>query len=187
MSATAMGGDWITAYLDWEQWDAADARAPAPALFAAEVIAETAACSSEETATAYLEWIAPAAGVETLARAADSARRAFPPEDTGTLDAFRESMLLTALRTEADYLHILRRVMDAGDAAFPARKLVVDALTQAEKLLEDEQRAWSALRALRKASAERERDFLAGWPPALEGVAADVHALAGRLRELQTH
>jgi hypothetical protein len=150
MSVSAMDGDWVAAYLDWAQWDdAAEGRA-------ASGVAETVAWSSEETAAAYLEWIAaaPAAGAETL-------------------DAFRESMLLTALRTEADYLHILRRVMDAGDAAFPARKLVVDALVQAEKLLEDEQRAWGALRGTRD------------WP--LEGVAADVHALAGRLLELQVH
>lgn len=170
MSASAMGGDWVAAYLDWAQWDdAADERA------AVGGIAETVAWSSEETAAAYLEWIvaAPTAGAETPARARESARRVFPPDDAETLDAFRESMLLTALRTEADYLHILRRVMDAGDAAFPARKLVVDALVQAEKLLEDEQRAWGALMGTRD------------WP--LEGVVADVHALAGRLLELQVH
>jgi hypothetical protein len=151
MSASAMGGDWVAAYLDWaERDDAVDERA------AASGIAGTVAWSSEETAAAYLEWIVAA-----------------PAADAETLDAFRESMLLTALRTEADYLHILRRVMDAGDAAFPARKLVVDALVQAEKLLEDEQRAWGALMGTRD------------WP--LGGVAADVHALAGRLLELQVH
>jgi hypothetical protein len=175
MSASAMGGDWVAAYLDWAQWDdAADGRA-------ASEIAETVAWSSEETAAAYLEWIV----------AVPTARPVFPG-DAETLDAFRESMLLAALRTEADYLHILRRVMDAGDAAFPARKLAVDALMQAEKLLEDEQRAWSALKGLRNGErreprAEAETDSLAGWPLALEGVAADVHALAGRLLELQVH
>jgi hypothetical protein len=192
MSAYAMSGDWIAAYLDWGQWGAEGLRTIAQAPIAAEGIAEALACSSEEAAAAYLEWIAPAPAAETLSRALDSARRAPPPDDTGTLDALRESMLLTALRTEADYLHILRRVMDAGEAALPARKLVVDALTQAEKLLEEEQRAWSALRGLRngelrEARAEREGDLLAGWPLALEGVAAEVHALAGRLLDLQVH
>jgi hypothetical protein len=169
MSASAMDGDWVAAYLDWAQRDdAVDGRAGSG-------VAETATWSSEETAAAYLEWIVAA-----------------PAADAETLDAFRESMLLTALRTEADYLHILRRVMDAGDAAFPARKLVVDALVQAEKLLEDEQRAWCALRGLRggerfEPRAQGESDSLAGWPLALEGVAADVHALAGRLLELQVH
>ena len=187
MSASAKGGDWVAAYLDWAQWDAAIV----PPLFATDGISETVACSSEETAAAYLEWIAavPAAGAEMVARARDSARRALSAE---TLETFRESMLLTALRTEADYLHILRRVMDAGDAAFPARKLVVDALTQAEKLLEDEQRAWCSLIGLRNGElseprAQDERGFPADWPLALEGVAADVHALAGRLVELQVH
>ena len=171
MNTSAMGGDWVAAYLDWAQWDAAIM----PALSATDGISETVTCSSEETAAAYLEWIvaAPIAGAETIARARDSTRRVFPPDDAETLDAFRESILLTALRTEADYLHILRRVMDAGDAAFPARKLVVDALVQAEKLLEDEQRAWGALRGTRDRP--------------LEGVAADVHALAGRFLELQVH
>ena len=189
MSAT--GGDWVDAYLDWAQWDAAEGQPVTPAPFAADGMAEAIACSCEETAAAYLEWIAaaPAAGAEMLARASDSARRAL---SAATLETFRESMLLTALRTEADYLHILRRVMDAGDAAFPARKLVVDALTQAEKLLEDEQRAWCALIGLRNGElpephARDERGFLADWPLALEGVAADVHALAGRLVELQVH
>jgi len=181
MSASAMGGDWVAAYLDWAQRDAAIV----PALFATDGISETVACSSEETAAAYLEWIvaAPEAGAEALVRTRDSASRTLPRDDAATLEAFRESMLLAALRTEADYLHILRRVMDAGDAAFPARKLVVDALVQAEKLLEDEQRAWCALMG----RAQGERDFLAGWPLALEGVAADVHALAGKLVELQVH
>ena len=145
MNPNAIGGDWVAAYQDWMDCD------------------EGIACSSEETAIAYLEWnaAAPAARAEKFVG------------DTLTLDALRESMLVAALRTEADYLHILRRAMDAGDAAFPARKLVVDALSQAEKLLEDEQRAWVALMGPR--------------PPALEGVAADVHALAGRLLELQLH
>jgi hypothetical protein len=190
MSASAMGGDWVAAYLDWAQWGAAIA----PTLFASDGISEAVTCSSEETATAYLEWIvaAPTAAAEALVRTRDSAGRTLPRDDAATLDAFRESMLLTALRTEADYLHILRRVMDAGDAAFPARKLVVDALIQAEKLLEDEQRAWCALMGLRNGElleprAQGERDFLAGWPLALEGVAADVHALAGKLLELQVH
>jgi hypothetical protein len=158
MSASAMGGDWVAAYLDWaERDDAEDERA------AAGGVAETGAWGSEETAAAYLEWIV----------AVPTARRVLLPDDAETLDALRESMLLAALRTEADYLHILRRVMDAGDAAFPARKLVVDALVQADKLLEDEQRAWGAL------MGTRDRP--------LEGVAADVHALAGRLLELQVH
>ena len=190
MNTSAMGGDWVAAYLDWAQWDAAIM----PALSATDGISETVSCSSEETAAAYLEWIvaAPIAGAETIARERDSTRRVFPPDDAETLDAFRESMLLTALRTEADYLHTLRRVLDAGDPGFPARKLVADALMQADKLLEDERRAWCALMALRSGEplephAQGESDFLEGWPLALEGVAADVHALAGRFLELQVH
>ena len=144
MNSEAIGGDWVAAYLDWMESD------------------DQLSCSSEETAVAYLEWLEAAPAGPGLTA-----------DDKATLDALRESMLLTAMRTEADYLHILRRVMEAGDAALPARKLVVDALTQAEKLLEDERRAWLALMGPR--------------PLALEGVAADVHTLAGRLLELRVH
>lgn len=121
--------------------------------------------STPSWARAYLEWMDlaaanPASGGE---RAGAELRR---------LDVFQQAMLLMASRTEADCLEI------------------AEALRRAERLLEDERGAWQALSALRGCDRRRSRSatagFPGGWQEELDGVAADIHALAARVLALQS-
>jgi hypothetical protein len=186
MNANAPQGGWIVAYLEWLDGEERAGEAPGPA--AAEAAAAE-ACSCEETAAAYLEWIAaPSFG----RRATDRVGRATWAGDVVGLEAHREAMLLKALETEADCLHLLRRVVDEGDAPSPPVKLIVEALADADRLCQDEQRAWAALAMLQRSQLAAPRAeggfYLAGsWPRALESVALDVRALAAKVLALQLH
>ena len=115
MDANASG--WIAAYLEWADADVCAIEAPEAA---AGEIPDTDACSctETETAAAYLEWMTAAAFGR---RAGDRAGRAIRAGDAAGLHDFREAMLLKALQTETDLLHLLSSlaVIERGGPASP--------------------------------------------------------------------
>jgi len=84
-----------------------------------------------------------------------------------------ESILQTALRTEAECVQIARRALDLEDASAAMRD-AYDALSYAERLLQDERQAWRVLH----------RDFTHRWPHPLLEIDADVRRLTRRVSEL---
>ena len=97
-----------------------------------------------------------------------------------------------ALRTEADCVHMLRQVLEMDGAGAGDLQLAIEGLEDAQRLLEGEQRAWHALMDIREAGwAMPERLLPAGfdeeWPTALDSVAAEVRALAGKILAMHPH
>lgn len=178
--------DWIGAYLEWSN---SDDPAAGSSSFRSNGIVEPSADAGGEFPAAYFEWmdaIEPARQADfreyAIAAAADSGGGGA----AGERDAFREVTLLAALQTEADCVHILRRILDGGGATPGTVKLVCEAIGHAERLLEEEQSAWHALTGLRRGDLPQWRataptNFAADWPHALEDVAADVRALTGKV------
>jgi hypothetical protein len=182
--------DWIGEYLDWTQPDgwtvgASPHATGGPAQASADV--------GQEFVTAYLDWMD---WVEPV-RAAKSPYRAIARDSVGSggdmagLDAFEEA-LVAALRTESDCLQLLRRVLDAGKTPPRIVRFASKTLMHAERLLEDERRAWRSLAALRHYDWPHSRlawdsGDETDWPHALEEVAADVHALQGTVQAMQRH
>jgi len=124
--------------------------------------------SAAEWTTAYLEWI------------------------DASPDFSREGVLLMTLRTEADCVHVLRQVLEAGSTAPGTLRLAIEGLEDAQRLLEGEQRAWRALRDVREEGWTAPQRLWPGgfereWPAALESVASDVRALADKVLALQPH
>ncbi len=145
----------------------------------------------------YLEWMEAAtvaAAVPLLAiragipRAAGNDGDAFPAER----EQFRETVLMDALRIESECVHILSRLLDNGEGTPEKVALALDTLREANDLLADESRAWHALRTRRQwqlalspiGAWETQLDYQ--WSAALDHVAADVHALAGRVIALHS-
>lgn len=168
--------DWIAEYLEWsgagEVGGSQGARASGSGASADEGVGGT-------FVAAYLEWMQGAA-------------------DEASEIARREAALWAALRTESECVRILRRLLEARDAAPGALQFAYEALECADRLLEDERSAWLALEALRRSQAAQQRMVrhrhvggewyaLDDWPHAIEHVAADVHALMGKVLELRTH
>jgi hypothetical protein len=121
--------DWIVEYLEWSS---EGERALVTGALAGSGIDAASAGSDGEFSAAYLEWMDAAQAVTKPAF--DLARR--------------EAALWAALRTESDCVHLLRQLLEAGDA--PPRSM-----TFAFETLED--------------------------------VAADVHALMGKVLEMRVH
>jgi hypothetical protein len=121
--------DWIVEYLEWSNAGERDFWPGAPA---GSGIDAAGAGSSSEFSAAYLEWT-------------DAAQAVIEP---GFDLARREAALWAALRTESDCVHILRQLLEAGDAPPRSMKFAFEAI---------------------------------------EDVAADVHALMGKVLELRVH
>jgi len=182
--------DWIGAYLDWTQIE----RMESAALWAASGgRASVRAGADGDFPAAYLEWLD--AGVSPNAsssskRSATPSRRA--SDVFGGTGAVHEAVLLAALHTESDCLHLLRQVLDTGAPNAGTVRLAVQALEYAHRLLDDERSAWRVLNALegngrRRASDVWRTGLEADWPHALENVAADVQALTGKVLALHVH
>jgi len=180
------GTDWISAFLEWtfneseRAW--ADLRAHDDAVLASE--------GEEEIAGAYLEWI----DASPLAAAGPhfGIDRRGLRGGTGLLDLSREGVLLMALRTEADCVHMLRQVLEMDGAGAGSLRMAIEGLEEAQRLLEGEQRAWHALMDLRQAGwSMPEKLWSSGfdqeWPSALDNVAAEVRALAGKVLAMHPH
>jgi hypothetical protein len=178
--------NWIGAYLEWTS---ADVRALGLGPLVRSGIWENHADASGEFAAAYLDWMGGRRGGSDYDAAASVSDPGVDP--ARGLDVFREA-LMVALRTESDCIRFLRRILEAGDTSTHTVKLASEALEHAERLLEDERRAWRALPGLNRgdlpqSSTARRADFENNWPRALEEVAADVQALAGTVLALQAH
>ena len=160
--------EWIDAYLEWTD---TESRTAARVLLAASMDAEAAM----DITTAYLEWLDAPPAKERRAVASS----AMQPQ--------REAVLLLALRTESECMHMLRQALDCGFSTSQTLRVAMEALDCARSLLDSERRAWQALSTLRvneDASVSWERR---DWPGALANVEADVRALSGRILELRAH
>ena len=177
--------DWIGAYLEWTQ---GDSMASAASSSARGVVA-----TDGDFPAVYLEWL----DADALARAPLSGNRSAAParrasDVFGGAGGFHEAVLLAALHTESDCLHLLRQVLDGGAPNRGTVRLAVEALGYAHQLLDDERSAWRVLSALGGNGRRRSSDvwrtgFEADWPHALENVAADVQALTGKVLALHVH
>jgi hypothetical protein len=121
--------DWIVEYLEWSN---AGERGALPGVLAAVSVEAASDGAGDGFAAAYLEWM-------------DAAQ---PVSEPGFDLARREAALWAALCTESDCVHILRQLLDAGDAPPRTVKFAFEAI---------------------------------------EDVAADVHALMGKVLELRVH
>lgn len=180
MDQTSSAPDWVGAYLDWTQIERMELKA---------IIAT----AESDYPAAYLEWLDASGTAPALpgnSRGAVPARRA--SDVFGGASGFHEAVLLAALHTESDCLHLLRQVLDAGAPNRGTVRLAVEALEYAHRLLDDERSAWRVLSALggngrRRSSDAWRTGYDADWPNALENVAADVQALTGRVMALHVH
>jgi hypothetical protein len=164
MDQDRSGSAWIAEFLEWT-FNEGSRSADEPVAYDALIASE----AEDGIAGAYLEWI-----------------------DAPALDTAREGVLLMALRTEADCVHMLRQVLETDGAAPDQLRLAIEGLEDAQRLLEGEQRAWHALLDVREAGwTTPERIWSSGfeqeWPGALENVAAEVHALAGKVLAMHPH
>lgn len=178
--------DWIGAYLEWTHGERMENAAGSSARGGM-------AGTDGDYPAVYLEWLdasEPAQAPLRGSRAATLSRRA--SDVFGGASGFHEAVLLAALHTESDCLHLLRQVLDAGAPNRGTVRLAVEALEYAHRLLDDERSAWRVLNALGGKGRRRSSDawrtgFEADWPQALESVAADVQALTGKVMALHVH
>ena len=189
--------NWIGAYLEWTN---VDNWANGPGFSARRGFGAAGADASEAYAAAYLDWMDGGQQLYVANPYYHAAAPASHPggnaddiidDESSGLDVFREA-LMVALHTESDCIQFLRRILDADDATPRTVTLALEALEHAERLLEDERRAWRALTVLSRwdlpqSSPARRTDFERNWPLALEDVAADVRALTSTVLALQTH
>lgn len=180
--------DWIGAYLEWTDAGSISGAREQVDLGGMQAVGADVA---QEFTAAYLEWMdAARPGRKRRARyrvrgAGDSSAQ------TSGADVFREA-LLVALRTESDCIQFLRQILDAGGTSTRTLGFAHEALQHAERLLEDERRAWRELTArypwdVKRMSPASRVEMEMTWPRALEDVAADVHALRDTIQALQSH
>lgn len=176
--------DWIAAYLEWANSDGrtADLRGSGGSA------ASEAYPPSGTFVAAYLDWID-----EQFAPASSARQARVAMEPGGELNTLREAVLLDALRTESDCIHMLRQLIDVGGASAATLRFAIETVERADRLLEDERRAWEVLRAMRGFELRRtgtlsKRDADDNWSHALDGVVADMHSLTGQIvLGLQAH
>ena len=180
MEQRSVGTDWIGAYMQWMTGD--DVLAEAPAYFAADDTD-----GGEFFTTMYLD------SMKVLAEAAAPMMRRRADDAVNTDRAqFRETVLLDALRMEAECVHILRQILDRGSRSPETLALALETLRNANEVLADEARAWHALTVKRQQRlvftpmAAWDNYVEYNWSHALEEVAVDVHSLTGRVLQLQT-
>jgi hypothetical protein len=182
------GTEWISEFLEWTFSESdrspGDMRAHIDSVMAIE--------AEGEIAEAYLEWIDASPVAAAAVRSQFGFDRRGVVSNADVLDLSREGILLMALRTEADCVHMLRQVLEMDGAGAGNLRLAIEGLEDAQRLLEGEQRAWHALMDVREAGwTTPERFSPAGfdqeWPSALNSVAAEVRALAGKVLAMHPH
>ena len=148
---------------------------------------------SSEWIDAYLEWTETDFGTDEQPFAYWGVDTGFDASaNLAAPEPLREAVLLMALRTESECMHILRQALDEGIPTTRTLRLAVEAIECAKSLLDNERRAWRALEALHPEDARGARIDWSGasqldWPCALENVEADLRALSGRILELRPH
>ena len=192
MDRSKSTADWIAAY---QEWTNADYRVSEWSWFVRDGAGEASASHTDRFAAAYLEWAEDARAAlqqdSGFRLAADVGNLRAAGDMGNQLDALREAVLLEALRTESDCIHILRQTLDAGGTAADTVRFAFETVERADRLLEDEQRAWKVLKALRRpdpaqsgGAATWRIDAEDDWSHALEDVVADMHALTGQVLAL---
>lgn len=174
--------EWIGSYLEWSNIDWA---ATSPMAMQGD--------SDVDFCTAYLGWTDanPLAGQERRDHAGQArGRRA--SDVVGSTYGFREAVLLAALHSQSDCLHILRQIVENGGTDAGTLRLVVAALDHAQRLIDDERLARQALDDLhgfghRRASDHLQSNIDAEWPRAIEHVVADVRSLTSTVMAMQFH
>ena len=131
--------DWVGEFLEWTQ---TEGWSTLPRSFQAGGIGAASEQAGAEFVSAYLDWMELATPIRVAKSRYRTAGR--NRKDMAGVDAFTDA-LLAALRTESDCLRFLRRVLDAGGAPPRMVKFASRALKHAERLLEDERRAWRQL------------------------------------------
>ena len=182
--------DWVGEYLNWMQ---PDGWTIGPESHPQGGAVHASAAVGEEFVAAYFDWIGWAEPMRA-ARSPYSAAARDLVESGGEmagLDAFEEA-LLAALRTESDCLQLLRGILDADQTPLRIVKFASRTVEHAERLLEDERRAWRSLAVLRHYNFAHSRaawdpGYETQWPYALEEVAANVHALKDTVLAIQHH
>jgi hypothetical protein len=184
--------NWIAAYLEWAGIDGPPSEFRG---FGRDAAGEAGADPSDAFAAAYLEWMEDVrAGLREYSRfgpAADVGQSRLANEAGAELETLRETVLLEALRTESDCIHMLRQTLDVGSTSAATVRFAIETIERADRLLEDERRAWQVLRALRQCDLSRVEgptsriDAEDNWSHALDGVIADMHSLTGRILALQ--
>ena len=189
MNQIMVTADWIGAYLEWTDAGGFGGVREYVAIGGTDTAG---ADLAEQFTAAYLDWM------DVAAQPARGRRYRYRPRGAGDgaaqmsgADVFREA-LMVALQTESDCIQFLRQILEAGGATTRTLSFASEALQHAERLLEDERRAWRALTARYPWDGERlstasQLEMEANWPHALEDVAAGVHALKGTIQALQSH
>ena len=190
MDQTSEATGWISAYFEWSgvEW-----REAVPGSPTHRAMAGPGAVAAVDFPSAYLEWLdgnPPAPEQRRQSRNSMPGRRA--ADVFGGATAFREAVLLAALHTESDCLHVVRQALEGAVTNQGTVRLAVEALEHAHRLLDDERSAWHALSALHGNGLRRSSDawrigLESEWPHALEDVAADVRALTGKVLALPLH
>lgn len=107
MTQHSSSSEWISAYLEWT-----DSEVGTTSQRSAFPVAIAGANGGEDIAAIYLEWIDSAP--------AQHAATAFAAEP------LREAVLLMALRTESECMHILRQALDDGRPTSQTLRLALD-------------------------------------------------------------
>ena len=124
---------------------------------------------------AYLEWTGTGGERAAESEALDWVV-AYQGGTWGDIDeqhSLLQGILQMAERTEAECLQIARRALNLEDAS-PTMREAYEALSYAEKLLQDECDAWRLLH----------QDFTRRWPHPLLQIQADVRMVSRRVSEL---
>lgn len=104
--------DWIDAYLEWTD------REPG---IGDRFLAYCGDDDGEDVATVYLEWIDAAPAVAQVAAQVANTEPGMP-------DLLRQTVLLMALRTESECVHLLRQALDSGEPTARTLRLAVETL-----------------------------------------------------------
>jgi hypothetical protein len=186
MEQIKQAADWIGASIEW---DLIDWMATSPMT--------TQGDSDADFCAAYLGWIdsnpwaARETGTETRALSGQApGRRA--SDAVSSSYGFREAVLLAALHSQSDCLHILRQMVGNGSNSVGTLRLAAEALDHAQRMIDDERLARQALEDLhglgqRRANDRPQSTIDAEWPRAIEHVVADVRSLTNTVMSMQFH
>lgn len=183
MEQIKQAADWIGASLEW--WSNIE--------WVATSSVPTQGDSDADFCAAYLGWMDsnPWGGGEAHAPSGQApGRRA--SDAVSSSYGFREAVLLAALHSQSDCLHILRQIVGNGGNSVGTLRLAAEALDHAQRLIDDERLARRALEDLhglgqRRASDRQQSTIDAEWPRAIEHVVADVRSLTNTVMSMQFH
>lgn len=182
MEQIKQGVDWIDASLGWSNID-----------WAATSPMTTQEDSDVDFCAAFLGWMDenPLTGREKRDPSGQT-RGQRASDAVASTYGLREAILLAALHSQSDCLHILRQIVANGGTNVGTLRLAVEALDHAQRLIDDERLARQALDDLhgfgqRRASDHLQSSINSEWPRAIEHVVADVRSLTNTVMAMQFH